>query len=162
MNKTDSRMQLRGKLDTLNAQIILIQSCSDNHEYIADIEEIRQVIRKIQRCEAMKEVYDERLILWGIDEDEIHTRSHNPERYYGLGHVLPDKDMKRESSELNLLRTLIRECELISCHVFDDDALRISHVLNRLSSAVYILTYKYLPEGYDKVIAFSNTKNKSS
>ena len=158
MKKTDSRMQLRGKLDTLNAQMILIQTCSDNHEYIADIEEIRQVIRKIQRCEAMKEVYDERLILWGIDEDEIHTRSHNPEKYFGLGHVLPHKDMKRESSELNLLRTLIRECELISCHVFDDDALKISHVLNRLSSALYILIYKYLPENYDKIITFPKTK----
>lgn len=158
MKKTDSRMQLRGKLDTLNAQMILIQACSDNHEYIADIESIRQVIRKIQRCEAMNEVYDDRLILFGIDEDEIHTRSHNPEKYFGLGHILPDKDMKRESSELNLLRTLIRECELLSCHVFDDDTLRISHVLNRLSSALYILIYKYLPENYDKIIAFPKTK----
>ena len=158
MKKTDSRMQLRGKLDTLNAQMILIQTCSDNHEYIADIEEIRQVIRKIQRCEAMNEIYDGRLILWGIDEDEIHTRSHNPEKFFRLGHVLPDKDMRRESAELNLLRTLIRECELISCHVFDDDALKISHVLNRLSSALYILIYKYLPENYDKIIAFPKTK----
>ena len=154
MNNTDSRMQLRGKLDTLNAQMILIQTCSENDGYIADIEEIRQVIRKIQRCEAMNEVYADRLNLWGIDEDEIHTRSHNPMKYYGLGHILPDKDMKRESSELNLLRTLIREAELISCRVFDDDALRISHILNRLSSALYILTYKYLPEGYDKVMQF--------
>ena len=153
-SKNDSRMLLRGKLDTLNAQMILIQTCSLNQEYISDVEEVRQVIRQLQRCEAMNEVYDERLILWGIDEDEIHTRSHNPMKYYGLGHILPDKDMKRESSELNLLRTLIREAELISCRVFESDELKISHILNRLSSALYILTYKYLPEGYDKVMQF--------
>ena len=153
-SKNDSRMLLRGKLDTLNAQMILIQTCSLNQEYVSDVEEVRQVIRHLQRCEAMNEVYEGRLILWGIDEDEIHTRSHNPMKYYGLGHILPDKDMKRESAELNLLRTLIREAELISCRVFDDDALRISHILNRLSSALYILTYKYLPEGYNHVIQF--------
>ena len=156
-SKNDSRMLLRGKLDTLNAQMILIQTCSLNQEYVSDVEEVRQVIRQLQRCEAMNEVYSDRLNLWGIDEDEIHTRSHNPMKYYGLGHILPDKDMKRESSELNLLRTLIREAELISCRVFDDDALRISHILNRLSSALYVLTYKYLPEGYDKVMQFGKS-----
>ena len=153
-SKNDSRMLLRGKLDTLNAQMILIQTCSLNQEYVSDVEEVRQVIRQLQRCEAMNEVYADRLTLWSIDEDEIHTRSHNPMKYYGLGHILPDKDMKRESSELNLLRTLIREAELISCRVFESDELRISHILNRLSSALYILTYKYLPEGYDKVMQF--------
>ena len=34
----------------------------------------------------------------------------------------------------------------------DDDKLRIIHVLNRLSSALYILTYKYLPENYEPPI----------
>ena len=86
-SKNDSRMLLRGKLDTLNAQMILIQTCSQNQEYVSDIEEVRQVIRQLQRCEAMNEVYADRLTLWGIDEDEIHTRSHNPMKYYGLGHI---------------------------------------------------------------------------
>ena len=158
MKKTDSRMQLRGKLDTLNAQMILLQTCSENDGYIADIEEIRQVIRKIQRCEAMNEIYDERLMLFGIDEDEIHTRSHNPEKYFGLGHILPDKNMKRESAELNLLRAIVRETELSACCAFDDDNLKICHVLNRLSSALYVLTYKYLPENYSRTINFRHKK----
>lgn len=158
MKKTDSRMELRGKLDTLNAQMILIQACSNNHEYIADIEEIRQVIRHIQRCEAMNEIYDARLILWGIDEDEIHTRSHNPQKYFHLGHIMPHKDMKRESAELNLLRAIVRETELSACCVFSDDKLKICHVLNRLSSALYILIYKYLPENYSRTINFGHKK----
>ena len=106
----------------------------------------------------MNEIYDERLMLFGIDEDEIHTRSHNPEKYFGLGHILPDKDMKRESAELNLLRAIVRETELSACCAFDDDNLKICHVLNRLSSALYVLTYKYLPENYSRTINFRHKK----
>ena len=101
------------------------------------------------------------LSLWGLSEEEIHQRSHYPERYYGLGHILPHPDMGRWAAELNLLRTLVREVELCACRAFASldgeggvtrpDFIR---VLNRLSSALYILTYRYLPEGYDRVIHF--------
>ena len=153
--KTDSRMQLRGKLDSLNAQIILFQTNSQNHEYISDLEEVREVIRILQRCEAAEEIFDGKLILFGIDEDEIHKRSHNPVKFYGLGHILTHYEMKLEAAQINFLRTLVRECELISCRIFENDELKISHILNRLSSALYILIYKYLPSNYDKEIKFS-------
>jgi ethanolamine utilization cobalamin adenosyltransferase len=57
-----------------------------------------------------------------------------------------------------LLRTQVREVELSACRAFgaclDPESQRgdIIQVLNRLSSAFYILTYKYLPEDYDKTI----------
>ena len=154
-NKTDSRMQLRGKLDSLNAQIILFQTNSQEKNYISDLEEVREVIRTLQKCEAAEIIFEGRLNLFGLDEDEIHKRSHNPGKFYGLGHIMPHFEMKREAAEINFLRTLIRECELISCRVFENDELKINHILNRLSSALYILTYKYLPPNYDKVIIFS-------
>ncbi len=153
--KTDSRMELRGRLDSLNAQIILLQTYSENQNYISDLEQVREVIRELQRCEACEKIFEGKLILFGIDEDEIHTRSHNPKKYYGLGHVLTHCEMKREAAEINFLRTLVRETELCSCRAFNDgDVYNISHVLNRLSSALYILIYKYLPLNYDKVIQF--------
>ena len=153
--KTDLRMQLRGKLDSLNAQIILFQTHSKNHEYISDLEQIREIIRILQRCEAAEKIFDGKLILFGLDEDEIHRRSHNPRQFYNLGHIMPHYDMKLEAAEINFLRTLIRECELISCKVFDNDELKINHILNRLSSALYILIYKYLPDDYDKELKFT-------
>ena len=153
-SKCDLRLELRGRLDSLNAQIILFQAYSQNQEYISDLEDVRKVIRILQRSEAAEKVFDVKLILFGIDEDEIHKRSHNPEKFYGLGHVMPHYEMKKEAAELNFLRTLVREVELCSCKVFENDELKINHVLNRLSSALYILTYKYLPDSYDKTIKF--------
>ena len=153
-SKCDLRLELRGRLDSLNAQIILFQTYSQNQEYISDLEDVRKVIRILQRSEAAEKVFDGKLILFGIDEDEIHKRSHNPEKFYGLGHIMPHYEMKKEAAELNFLRTLVRETELCSCKVFENDELKINHVLNRLSSALYILTYKYLPDSYDKTIKF--------
>ncbi|MBR0074823.1 MAG: hypothetical protein IJP96_03625 [Synergistaceae bacterium] len=153
-SKRDFRLELRGRLDSLNAQIILFQTYSQNQEYISDLEDVRKVIRILQRSEAAEKVFDGKLILFGIDEDEIHKRSHNPEKFYGLGHIMPHYEMKKEAAELNFLRTLVRETELCSCKVFENDELKINHVLNRLSSALYILTYKYLPDSYDKTIKF--------
>lgn len=149
MNKTDLRMELRGRLDSLNAQTIYIQAMTQTPELIADLEEFRAIVRMLQRCEATGENAG-RFSLWGIDEDEIHSRSHNPPN----GHIMPAPEMGRDSAGINLLRTLVREVELCACRVFPDDTLNICHVLNRLSSALYILTYKYLPAGYDKFICF--------
>lgn len=159
-DKTSTRIILRGRLDSLNAQIIYLQTSSDNQEFIADLEEIREIIRKIQSCEARDEIFSEKLILFGLDEDEIHKRSHNPKNFYGLGHILPCYEMGNFSASINLLRTLVREVELISCKTFINDELRLNHVLNRLSSALYIMTYKYLPEGYNKIIIFNKSSSK--
>ena len=152
--KSHPQIALRGKLDSLNAQIIFLQTLSENHEYITDLEELRGIVRKLQACEAGEKIFDGTFSLWGLSEDEIHTRSHNPKKYYGRGHILPHRDMLKESAGVNLLRTLVREAELCARRVFADDELRICHVLNRLSSALYILTYKYLPVDFDHELTF--------
>ena len=142
--KSGDRFILRGKLDSLNAQIVFLQTLSENSEYIYDLEEIRQIVRELQACEAGGKIFDGEFSLWGMSADELHSLSHNPDG----GHILPHVDMKREAAGLNLLRTSVREAELASCRAFTEDSLRISHTLNRLSSAVYVLTFKYLPENY--------------
>ena len=156
--KDSPRIELRGRLDSLSARIILMQAESDSAEYIAYLEELRAVVNRLQRCEACGEKFSGDFVLWGLDSEELHTRSHNPAMYYGLGHIMPHHEMGRLAAGLNVLRTLVRETELCAVRAFgDDDGLRICHVLNRLSSAVYILTYKYLPEGYSRVIRFGSS-----
>ena len=148
--KSDLRIELRGKLDSLNAQIILFQTHSDNQEFINDLEEIRSVITNLQACEACEKIFDGNLILFGLDEDEFHERSHNPKKYFNKGHLLLNHEMGREASEINLVRTLTRETEICACRAFNnDDKYKIIHVLNRLSSALYVLIYKFIPEDFN-------------
>ena len=149
--KSHGRIALRGKLDSLNAQIIFFQASSSNKSFIQDLEEIRKIITLIQKSEAREEIFPGNLFLWGLNEEEIHKRSHSPEKFYGLGHVLPCFEMGQEAAAINLLRTQVREAELCACRAFnDEDPFKIIHVLNRLSSALYILIYKYLPKGFNK------------
>ena len=155
MTKDSPRIELRGKLDSLNATIIFLQTDSQSQEFIADLEEVKAVVNRLQRCEACGKIFDDGFTLRGLDSEELYRRSHNPAEYYGLGHILPHYEMGRESAMMNLLRTLVRETELCAVKVFgENDSLRICHILNRLSSAVYTLIYEYLPEGYNRVISF--------
>ena len=155
--KASDRITLRGKLDSLNAQIIFLQTLSTNQEYISDLEEVRVIVRELQGCEAGGKAFSGGFTLWGMSEEELHARSHNPER----GHILPHPDMKAEAAGLNLLRTFVREVELCAWRAFPDDELGLCHILNRLSSALYVLTYKYLPVGYNHVLTFGK-KGKSN
>ncbi len=149
VSKTHARIELRGRLDSLNAQIILFQVNSSNEIYINDLEEVRKIITRLQNYEAGEKIFEGVLILWNMDEDELHERSHDTKKFYGKGHLLPTCSMGREAAEINFLRTLVRETELCACRAFnDDDTLKIIHILNRLSSALYILEYKYIPEDY--------------
>ncbi len=159
MTKDSPRIELRGKLDSLNATIIFLQTDSQSQEFIADLEEVKAVVNRLQRCEACGKIFAEGFTLRGIDSEELYERSHNPEKYYGLSHILPHYEMGRESAMLNLLRTLVRETELCAVKVFGhEDQLNICHILNRLSSAVYTLTYEYLPEGYNRTINFGSSE----
>ena len=151
--KTSERFILRGKLDSLNAQIVFAQTLSDNTEFVSDLEDVRGIVRGLQRCEASGSPFEGEFVLWGKTAEELHTLSHNPEG----GHVLPHADMGREAAGINLLRTLVREAELASCRTFPDDNLRLSHTLNRLSSALYVLMFRYIPEGYTHRLTFAKT-----
>lgn len=153
--KDSPRIELRGKLDSLNARIIMFQAVSDSPEFIADLEEVKAVVNHLQRCEACGKIFEGGFTVRGLDSEELYRSSHNPAEYFGLGHILPHHEMGRESAMMNLLRTLVRETELCAVKVFgENDSLRICHILNRLSSAVYTLIYEYLPEGYNRVISF--------
>ena len=96
----------------------------------------------------------EELVLWGMGEEELRERSWHPQRWYGVGHVLMCAEVGSWAAEIDALRTMAREVELCACRAFDgpDGTTRpdMVRVLDRLSSALYVLIYHHLPEGYDK------------
>ena len=70
--------------------------------------------------------------------------SHQPLRYLGHDHLVPEASHGRDAALLNLLRTKVRETETVAAQVFitrSFEVLRpdILQALNRLSSTVYVM-----------------------
>ncbi|GHK38132.1 hypothetical protein ECZU06_52570 [Escherichia coli] len=69
---------------------------------------------------------------------------HQPLRYLGHDHLVPEASHGRDAALLNLLRTKVRETETVAAQVFitrSFEVLRpdILQALNRLSSTVYVM-----------------------
>jgi ethanolamine utilization cobalamin adenosyltransferase len=160
VKKSDPLIEFRGRLDSLDAFVVAVQILAKREGFpaLADkLEEIRVKVRGILSCEATGKPCED-FSLWGLGSDEIRERSHHPARYFGIGHILPHHTMGVVAAALNTLRTQVREAELSACRAFEGepspDRPDIIKALNRLSGAVYILIYSYLPDGYDKTATF--------
>ena len=139
--KTHPRIRFRGKMDTLEAELILCQRIPGAPE--AALGEILTLARKILRCD----VLDEPLIwdtLCGLSEQEQRERSHMPQDYYGQPHFMPQASDGPVIAGLNRARCFAREAELAAVEAFydrDGNLIRedIPKALNRMSSMLYLL-----------------------
>ncbi|MDR2529462.1 MAG: hypothetical protein LBD04_10705 [Synergistaceae bacterium] len=164
VDKTNPRIEFRGRLDSLIADVVALQVVAEREgldSLVEELEETREKLRDVLLCEVMDKPCDA-LSLWGLSSKEIREQSHHPEKRFSLGHILPHHTMGLAAAGLNALRTRAREAELSACRAFGADPSRLDviGVLNRLSSAFYILTYKYLPKNYDKTITFSKIRER--
>lgn len=133
--KTHPRIAYRGKLDSLQGQILL--AMKEEGAPFQALEEMLEFCRSLMRCDVLGEAVPE-ILLHGMTEGELRHRSHNPEKYYGTPHILPHGGDSRVLLWLNYLRTQIRETELMSYSAFPDRT-DIHRALNRLSSLCWIL-----------------------
>jgi ethanolamine utilization cobalamin adenosyltransferase len=161
VKKSSPRIEFRGRLDSLDAFVVAIQILAKREGFsdlVEKLGEIRAKVRDILSCEVTGKPCED-LSLWGLSSDEIREQSHHPEKYFGIGHILPHHTMGIVAATLNTLRTQVRETELSACRAFDGETFPerpdIIKALNRLSGAVYILIYSCLPDGYDKTITFA-------
>ncbi len=139
--KTHPRIVFRGKMDTLEAEIMLCQlTCGD---YRQELGEILALARKLIRCDVLEEpVGDESLC--GLTPAELRHHSHFPQEIYGQPHFMPEYTDGPVILALNKCRTVAREAELAAARAFTDADGRLlrSHLLqamNRMSSMLYIL-----------------------
>lgn len=139
--KSHPRIALRGKLDTLEAEILLVMiSCPE--EYRPRLNDALVLARQV----LASDVKDAPLPPWtldGMSAQEVHSRSHHPERYGFQGHILPSPQQGLLAAQMNKLRTLSRETELAAIMAYRQ-ADRVRHedailALNRLSSYFYVL-----------------------
>ncbi len=141
VRKTHPRIDFRGKMDTLEAELILAQLAAPKSA--GKLEEILSLARKILRCDVLEEPL-EVTVLCGLTEQEMRHRSHFPQEYYGTAHFMPAADHGEAMARLNRARCAAREAELKACDAFSDREGRITRpdilrAMNRMSSMLYLL-----------------------
>lgn len=139
--KDHPRIVFRGKLDTLEAELILCQLA--DAALAAPVGEILALARQIIRCEVLDEPLSPGT-LCGLTEDEQRRRSHFPQDYYGQPHFMPSAADGAVIARLNRARCAAREAELAAVTAFRDrdgnpTRVDILRAMNRMSSMLYIL-----------------------
>lgn len=155
VSKNDPRLLFRGKLDSVIAQAVLtqiqLQSVHSTSEaiqmivpqlmrYMADV---RSALGNALKAEATGEAMSD-VALGNLSDTAIHRMSHNPLKYLGHDHLVPDEKQGVQVALLNVLRAQIREAELYAAQIYITRDFRVKRpdimqALNRLSSAVYVL-----------------------
>lgn len=151
--KTHPRIRFRGKLDSLEAYVLLAQNCARKEgraELDRNLGEVLDYVRKMVRAEVMDEPLPP-IHLFGLDASQLRERSHYPQKYFGVSHTPPVVEHGEMMLWLNLLRTQVRETELAAVQAFwqegsPPERLDIIQALNRLSSAIWILMMQHLAE----------------
>lgn len=139
--KTHPRIRFRGKMDTLEAELILCQLVPGSPE--GALGEILDLSRKILRCDVLEEPLRQDT-LCGLTQAEQRERSHMPQDYYGQPHFMPQASDGSVIAGLNRARCFAREAELAAVEAFsnrDGNLIRedIPKALNRMSSMLYLL-----------------------
>lgn len=155
--KNHLRIVFRGKLDSLQALIILNQSLIAKNprrtKLLEDLEDILKILQNIMRCDVLDEPFTiERII--GLTHEELREHSHNPMKYYNIRQmIMPHYTMGEEYAILNQIRTAIRECEISAVNAYqignDYTHQDILEEFNRLSSALHIMMCKHLAGEYN-------------
>ena len=139
--KDHPRIMLRGKLDTLESEILVLL-CSAGASWRAPLEDALMLVRRILAAD-VKDCPLQGWTLDGMSAEQVHECSHHPERFGFSGHLMPDARYGLMYAQLNRLRALTREAELWAVRAYRE-ADRIRHedcilALNRLSSYFYVL-----------------------
>ncbi len=139
--KSHARIIFRGKLDTLEAEIMLCQLICP--AFSAELAQVLELVRQILRCDVLGEPLQIPK-LGGLTQEELRQRSHFPQDFYGIPHFMPRHTDGEIILRLNRLRCALRETELAAAQAYlspDAPPQRpdILQALNRLSSFVYIL-----------------------
>ena len=152
VSKLHPRIAFRGALDTLEAELILVQLAAP--ELAGELGEILELTRRVVRCDVLEEPLTAGK-LCGLTEAEQRTRSHRPQDYYGQPHFMPEARDGMVIARLNRARCAAREAELKAVAAYRDRAGNptrpdILRCMNRLSSMLYILMIRQKAENHEK------------
>lgn len=139
-------IEFRGKMDTLQADIILVQTaasrlCMDS--LAEDLQETLLFARAVLGAEVNNSPLEETRLL-GFSYSELRRVSHDIKSELGLeSHPVPDYTMGELPAAVNALRAKVREAELAAAAALPD-RIDILTALNRLSSCMHIIFCRLL------------------
>ncbi len=132
---------MRGKLDTLLAQIVLVQTQFDPKDrrpaFLKQcLDDLHAWVMVTLRGEMTGETVSP-AGMGGMDVQTLHVISREPKKYLGVEHMAAHGSMGGNVGLLNWLRASVREVEVVAVSCSRNADVLAS--LNRLSSAVYVL-----------------------
>ena len=139
--KTHPRIAFRGVMDTLQAELILCQLMV-SPEVVAQLQELLELSREVIACDVLdKPLRWDRLL--GFTEEELRSRSHRPQDFYGQPHFMPSETDGTAVVWLNRCRCAVRSAELAACRAYEipegNSRPDILKALNRMSSSIYLM-----------------------
>lgn len=154
--KTHPRIEFRGRLDSLMADILELQLRAEGlgeEGVLGDLEELLAYTRQILAAEVKEEPLAHPALL-GLDSAGIRACSHHVKEHFGIDHPIPSYRMGPVCVGLNHLRTRVREAELSAARAFPGQGGEarpdILEGLNRMSSCVYIILCRRLSGYYER------------
>lgn len=148
--KSHPRIVLRGKLDSCICYCVSVQcDMTKQSELVRSfMSDIRSYLGQVLQAEVTGHALPAPS-LGAISSATLHQWSHNPLKFLGHDHMLPDVIYGPLVAKLNVLRSHIRELELAAIEAFSNhtpyqtnpetQGTDIVAGLNRLSSAVYVV-----------------------
>lgn len=142
VSKSHPRIFMRGKLDTLISATVVVQTQFDTKGKLPAViknglSDVNVWLWQILQAEVSGEAMPD-VSLCGMNSEAIRLVSHDPMKYLGQGHIVPDVALGANVALLNWLRAQVREVEVAYVQVGQERA-DLLEALNRLSSALYVL-----------------------
>jgi len=153
--KTHPRIVARGKLDLLQSAVLDAQVAADAdgaRALVGELGEILELARTLVGAEVTgRELAPPRL--FGMESDALRDATHHTHELYGVPFMYPDVRQGPVVAKLALARGIAREAELAVIAAFPPARgavtapparADLAHALNRISSALYLLSCRYV------------------
>jgi ethanolamine utilization cobalamin adenosyltransferase len=152
VDKSHPRLPLRGKLDTLQGLLLEAQCAADAdgaRGLVGELGEALELVRAIVGAE----VTGRALSTWklaGLGATELRYHTHHTHELYGVPFMFPSVRQGPVVAALYTARAYCREAELALYLAFPsaDERADLKLAMNRLSSALYLMTIKYVGGKY--------------
>ncbi|HEY2748733.1 MAG TPA: ethanolamine utilization microcompartment protein EutL [Polyangia bacterium] len=154
VDKSHPRLPLRGKLDTLQGLLLDAQCAADADGARGLVGELGEAL-ELTRAIVGAEVTGRPLASWklaGLGANELRYHSHHTHELYGVPFMFPSVRQGPVVARLYTARAYAREAELALYLAFpsagDEGRADLKLAMNRLSSALYLMTIKYVGGKY--------------